>query len=233
MRFLLLACDYDETLARHGRVDDATMAALSRLTASGRKLMLVTGRSLRIFGGLSDVRLFTRLVVRTGRSRMTPCDDEAPRGETSARIRHSARDAESLRSTSERSSLPRANRTRRPYSASSENPAWDTRSSSTKGRSWCCPQASTRERVSVRRSTARLFASQRRRHGDAENDHAFLKDAKSPGEARSCASALTSSCVRGERGRGRADRRSQLRPIRAVRSGARSSSATRHHEGRP
>jgi hydroxymethylpyrimidine pyrophosphatase-like HAD family hydrolase len=67
MRFALLACDYDETLARHGRVDEATMNALARLAASGRKLMLVTGRRLddllRVF---PDVRLFSRLVVENG-----------------------------------------------------------------------------------------------------------------------------------------------------------------------
>jgi HAD superfamily hydrolase (TIGR01484 family) len=46
MRYLALACDYDGTVARHGRVDDATLAALERLLASGRKLLLVTGREL-------------------------------------------------------------------------------------------------------------------------------------------------------------------------------------------
>ncbi len=42
MRFLVLASDYDETLAHHGRLDEKTMAALSRLLASGRKIILVT-----------------------------------------------------------------------------------------------------------------------------------------------------------------------------------------------
>ena len=37
MRFLVLASDYDETLAHHGRLDEKTTAALSRLLASGRK----------------------------------------------------------------------------------------------------------------------------------------------------------------------------------------------------
>ncbi len=67
MRFSLLACDYDETLARHGRVDEGTVAALSRLTASGRKLMLVTGRKLdELLQVFPDVRLFTRIVVENG-----------------------------------------------------------------------------------------------------------------------------------------------------------------------
>jgi hydroxymethylpyrimidine pyrophosphatase-like HAD family hydrolase len=67
MRFSLLACDYDETLARHGRVDQATMAALSRLVASGRKLVLVTGRLLPdLLDVFPDVHIFARIVVENG-----------------------------------------------------------------------------------------------------------------------------------------------------------------------
>src|SRR5437667_155207 len=47
MRFLALAAVYDGTLAHHGRVDEATLAALQRVRASGRRLLLVTGRELR------------------------------------------------------------------------------------------------------------------------------------------------------------------------------------------
>ena len=80
MRFLLLACDYDETLARHGRVDEGTMAALSRLTASGRKLILVTGRSLDdLLSVFPDVRLFTRLVVENGAISYDPSTRTAKR----------------------------------------------------------------------------------------------------------------------------------------------------------
>ena len=46
MRFLVLAADYDGTLATEGKVDDSTLDALERLRASGRKLILVTGRHL-------------------------------------------------------------------------------------------------------------------------------------------------------------------------------------------
>src|SRR5438876_10398369 len=46
MRFLALACDYDGTLAAAGHVAPETYAALERLLASGRKLLLVTGREL-------------------------------------------------------------------------------------------------------------------------------------------------------------------------------------------
>ena len=43
MRYLALACDYDGTLAAGGRVAQETLAALTRLLASGRQLILVTG----------------------------------------------------------------------------------------------------------------------------------------------------------------------------------------------
>src|SRR5437868_13831964 len=46
MRYLALASDYDGTLAHDGRVDHDTIRMIERLTHSGRKLILVTGREL-------------------------------------------------------------------------------------------------------------------------------------------------------------------------------------------
>src|SRR5581483_7037448 len=46
MRYIALACDYDGTIAHHGKVDEPTLAALERVKASGRKLLLVSGREL-------------------------------------------------------------------------------------------------------------------------------------------------------------------------------------------
>jgi HAD superfamily hydrolase (TIGR01484 family) len=67
MRYLALATDYDGTLATEGKVDDATLAALERLRASGRKLILVTGRELedlrRVFPRLD---LFDSVVAENG-----------------------------------------------------------------------------------------------------------------------------------------------------------------------
>jgi hydroxymethylpyrimidine pyrophosphatase-like HAD family hydrolase len=67
MRYFALACDYDGTIAHHGRVDDATVAALERLRASGRKLVMVTGRELddlaRVF---PQIDLFDRVVAENG-----------------------------------------------------------------------------------------------------------------------------------------------------------------------
>jgi hydroxymethylpyrimidine pyrophosphatase-like HAD family hydrolase len=46
MRYQVLATDYDGTLAADGHVDAPTLAALERLLATGRRLVLVTGREL-------------------------------------------------------------------------------------------------------------------------------------------------------------------------------------------
>jgi hydroxymethylpyrimidine pyrophosphatase-like HAD family hydrolase len=46
MQYLVLATDYDGTLADNGRVDRTTLAALERVRQSGRKIVLVTGREV-------------------------------------------------------------------------------------------------------------------------------------------------------------------------------------------
>lgn len=46
MQYLALATDYDGTLAHDGHVRKVTLAALERLRATGRKVILVTGREL-------------------------------------------------------------------------------------------------------------------------------------------------------------------------------------------
>jgi HAD superfamily hydrolase (TIGR01484 family) len=46
MRYLVLASDYDGTLAHDGVVDEATIQAVERLKHSGRRFVLVTGREL-------------------------------------------------------------------------------------------------------------------------------------------------------------------------------------------
>src|SRR4029453_11421820 len=67
MRYLALCCDYDGTIAHHGRVDEPTLAALKRLRESGRKLVLVTGRELddlqKVFPPLA---LLPRIVAENG-----------------------------------------------------------------------------------------------------------------------------------------------------------------------
>ncbi len=67
MRCLALAMDFDGTLATHGEVFAPTLAALREFAASGRKLILVTGRELpdlqRIFPHLD---VFDRVVAENG-----------------------------------------------------------------------------------------------------------------------------------------------------------------------
>jgi HAD superfamily hydrolase (TIGR01484 family) len=67
MRFLVLAADYDGTLATEGKVDDSILEALQRLRASGRKLILVTGRHLPdICAVFPHLDLFDRVIVENG-----------------------------------------------------------------------------------------------------------------------------------------------------------------------
>lgn len=46
MRYLALVTDYDGTLATNGKVAADTVSAIGRLRASGRRVVLVTGRRL-------------------------------------------------------------------------------------------------------------------------------------------------------------------------------------------
>lgn len=67
MRYVALATDYDGTIAMHGRVDDATVGALQRVRASGRRLILVTGRQLDdLLRVCPNVDLFDRIVAENG-----------------------------------------------------------------------------------------------------------------------------------------------------------------------
>src|SRR6266550_6258698 len=77
MRYLALACDYDGTLARHGHVDEPTLAALERLLASGRKLILVTGRELpELLSIFPQINLFERVVAENGALLYRPASRE-------------------------------------------------------------------------------------------------------------------------------------------------------------
>jgi hydroxymethylpyrimidine pyrophosphatase-like HAD family hydrolase len=75
MRYLALAADYDGTLASGGVVAPRVVHALERLKASGRKLLLVTGREMdelvEIFPRLD---LFDRVVAENGAVLYRPQD---------------------------------------------------------------------------------------------------------------------------------------------------------------
>ncbi|WP_436759242.1 HAD-IIB family hydrolase [Streptosporangium sp. V21-05] len=78
MRYHVLACDYDGTLATEGRVDDDTLDALERLARSGRRLVMVTGREVdsltRDFGRLD---LFDLVVAENGAVLHHPGEQES------------------------------------------------------------------------------------------------------------------------------------------------------------
>jgi HAD superfamily hydrolase (TIGR01484 family) len=77
MKYLALACDYDGTLAQNGLVSETTLDALQRVRASGRRLILVTGRQL---GDLLDIfprtDLFDRVVAENGAVLYRPASRE-------------------------------------------------------------------------------------------------------------------------------------------------------------
>jgi hydroxymethylpyrimidine pyrophosphatase-like HAD family hydrolase len=67
MRFRVLACDYDGTVASQGVLARETVAALDRLRASGRRAVLVTGRILdELLDICEDVDVFDLVVVENG-----------------------------------------------------------------------------------------------------------------------------------------------------------------------
>jgi hydroxymethylpyrimidine pyrophosphatase-like HAD family hydrolase len=67
MRYLVLACDFDGTIASDGRVRDETLAALHRLRDSGRKLVLVTGREIEdLLSIFPEIETFDRVVAENG-----------------------------------------------------------------------------------------------------------------------------------------------------------------------
>jgi HAD superfamily hydrolase (TIGR01484 family) len=80
MRYYLLATDYDGTLAEGGRVAPETAVALRDLLASGRRLVLVTGRELddlqRVY---PDLGMFERVVAENGAVIYRPATKEERR----------------------------------------------------------------------------------------------------------------------------------------------------------
>lgn len=77
MFFAALATDYDGTLAQHGQVDDATRQAIEDIRQSGRRLILVTGRTLddlaSAFGALDP---FDVVVAENGALLFIPAKKE-------------------------------------------------------------------------------------------------------------------------------------------------------------
>jgi len=78
MRYRVLATDYDGTLAHKGKVDAPTLDALERLRASGRQLLLVTGREVEeLLACFPEVDRFTLVVAENGAVLYWPATKEA------------------------------------------------------------------------------------------------------------------------------------------------------------
>jgi hydroxymethylpyrimidine pyrophosphatase-like HAD family hydrolase len=137
MRYLVLATDYDNTLASDGRVAAAACEALDRLRASGRRAILVTGRRLddllRLCG---ECDAFDYVVAENGAllyepaSRETTLLAELPPEQFVAALRR--RGVQPLEVGK--------------VIVATHAWAWSCSSSSTARPSWCFPPASTRHR---------------------------------------------------------------------------------------
>ncbi len=78
MRYVALAAGFDGTLARDGVGDERCIEALRALAATGRKLILVTGRELReLLEIFPEVRLFDYVVAENGAVMHRPATRES------------------------------------------------------------------------------------------------------------------------------------------------------------
>lgn len=78
MRYVALAAGFDGTLARDGRCDERCIEALRALAATGRKLILVTGRELReLLEIFPEVRLFDYVIAENGAVMHRPATRES------------------------------------------------------------------------------------------------------------------------------------------------------------
>ncbi len=76
MRFAALATDYDGTLAREGLVDPQVVNALRRFRHSGRRLLLVTGRTTEsLIQAFPNVTEFDLVVAENGASLYNPAGE--------------------------------------------------------------------------------------------------------------------------------------------------------------
>ncbi len=77
MSYLALASDYDGTLATNGNVDTQTVAALKRWRATGRHLIMVTGRELQDLREIfPELPLFDYVIAENGPVIYEPATDQ-------------------------------------------------------------------------------------------------------------------------------------------------------------
>ena len=67
MRYMALACDYDGTITHHNKPNYEVLDKLRQLRASGRKVILITGRTLeQLRDACPDFSRFDSLVLENG-----------------------------------------------------------------------------------------------------------------------------------------------------------------------
>jgi HAD superfamily hydrolase (TIGR01484 family) len=67
MRYFCLICDYDGTIAHDGYCAPSTVEALKRVRASGRRLVLATGRQLpELQATFPEYAIFDRIIAENG-----------------------------------------------------------------------------------------------------------------------------------------------------------------------
>jgi hydroxymethylpyrimidine pyrophosphatase-like HAD family hydrolase len=77
LRYFCLASDYDGTLARDSHVEPSTVQALKRVSTSGRKLVLATGRTVDSLRNVfPETSLFDLVVAENGAVLYNPSTDE-------------------------------------------------------------------------------------------------------------------------------------------------------------
>lgn len=77
MRFRLLGCDYDRTVATEGVLVERARDALAAVRASGRAVVLVTGRTMdELLDVFQELDLFDRIVVENGAVMHSPAAGE-------------------------------------------------------------------------------------------------------------------------------------------------------------
>ena len=184
MRYLVLATDYDGTLALQQRVAPDTVDALRRLAATGRKLVLVTGRELdELLAIFPEMELFHRVVAENGALLYNPGDraaevlGEPPPATFVAELERRGVDAAAVGEIDRRD-----RRTERDASCSTtiRDLGLEIQVIFNKGAVMVLP-ASVNKASGPQAALAELGLSARNvvAIGDAENDHALLRDAAS------------------------------------------------------
>lgn len=77
MRYFCLICDYDGTIAHDGYCAPSTVEALKRVRASGRRLVLATGRQLsELQAAFPEYAIFDRIIAENGAILYRPASND-------------------------------------------------------------------------------------------------------------------------------------------------------------